>query len=59
MSDEFKCLFSEEILKNVFNEKSRKELSLGEDDIVSVKKSDRGYSIDEVNELVEAEDEEN
>ena len=51
MTDEFKSLFSEEMLKNVFNEKKRNELSLNEEDILSLKKSERGYSIDEVNEL--------
>jgi hypothetical protein len=51
MADDFKSLFSEEILKNVFNEKKRNELCLNEEDILSLKKSERGYSIDEVNEL--------
>lgn len=36
-------------MKSVFNEEKRNELSLGEADIVSVKRSDRGYSIDEDN----------
>ena len=47
ISENFTSQFSDEILKNVFNETRRYELSLKEEDILLSKKSDRGFSIDE------------
>lgn len=44
-------MFNDEIIKSVFNETKRNELSLGEEDIVSFHRSDRGFSIDESAEL--------
>jgi hypothetical protein len=43
--------FNEEILKNVFNPRKRSELCIDEEDILSIKRSDRGFSIDEGPEL--------
>ena len=43
--------FNEEILKNVFNPTKRSELCIDEEDILSIKRSDRGFSIDEGPEL--------
>jgi hypothetical protein len=43
--------FNEEILKNVFNLTKRSELCIDEEDILSIKRSDRGFSIDEGPEL--------
>ena len=43
--DPFKTLFTDEILKNLFNEQRRNELSINEDDIV--RRSDRGMSMSE------------
>ena len=50
ISTTFKGLFSDEIIKNVFNETRRVELSLKEEDILLLsqsRKSERGFSIDE------------
>lgn len=47
ISESFKNQFTEEIIKNVFNDTRRYELSLKEDSIIKAKKSDRGFSIDE------------
>jgi hypothetical protein len=43
--------FNEEILKNVFNPTKRSDLCIDEEDILSIKRSDRGFSIDEGPEL--------
>jgi hypothetical protein len=43
--------FNEEILKNVFNPTKRSELCIDEEDILSIKRSERGFSIDEGPEL--------
>ena len=49
-------MFSEEILKNVFNTTRRYDLSLKEEDIISVKNNDRSatFSIDEGAEYVDS-----
>ena len=49
-------MFSEEILKNVFNNTRRYDLSLKEEDIINVKQSDRSaaFSIDEGAEYVDS-----
>jgi hypothetical protein len=43
--------FNEEIIKSVFNGTKRGELCIDEEDILSIKRSDRGFSIDEGPEL--------
>ena len=50
MSEGFTGQFSQEILKNVFNEKRRYDLSVNEANMLSAK-NDRGLSIDEGPEL--------
>jgi hypothetical protein len=46
--ESLKGLFPEEIIKNIFNQERRYELSLNEETTISQqKKSERGYSIDE------------
>jgi len=50
MSEAFTAQFSAEILKNVFNERRRYDLSVNEADMLSAK-NDRGLSIDEGPEL--------
>lgn len=50
MSEAFSAQFSQEILKNVFNERRRYDLSVNEADMLSAK-NDRGLSIDEGPEL--------
>jgi hypothetical protein len=47
ISDEFKTNFSEEILKNVFNDAKRTELCLHEADVLLENSSDRGLSMDD------------
>ena len=55
MSETFKAQFSDEIIKNVFNDVRRFELSLKEEDIIQIsKRSDRGLSIDEGPELADS-----
>jgi hypothetical protein len=51
----FSSQFTEEIMKSVFNASKRDELCLNEEDIVSMKRSDRGFSIDEEPEIQEEE----
>ena len=43
--------FNDEILKNVFNPSKRSELCIDEEDILSIQRSERGFSIDEGPEL--------
>ena len=50
--------FNEEILKNVFNSNKRSELCIDEEDILSIKRSDRGFSIDEGPEINQEENKE-
>lgn len=47
MPESFSKLFTSEMMKNVFNETRRFELSLKEEDVLLAKRSDRGMSIDE------------
>jgi hypothetical protein len=49
LGQEFKDRFSEELVKNVFRDTKRSELSLNEADIIEISRSDRGYSIDDTN----------
>ncbi len=49
ISEDFKNKFSDELVKNVFRPSKRTELCLKEADIVSITRSDRGFSIDETN----------
>jgi hypothetical protein len=51
LPDTLTAPFNEEILKNVFNPTKRSELCIDEEDILSIKRSDRGFSIDEGPEL--------
>lgn len=51
LPDTLTAPFNEEILKNVFNPTKRPELCIDEEDILSIKRSDRGFSIDEGPEL--------
>lgn len=53
--EQFSTQFTQEIMKNLFNVTKRDELSLNEEDIVSMKRSDRGFSIDEQPEIQEEE----
>jgi hypothetical protein len=47
MPDTFQNHFTAEMMKNVFNDARRFELSLKEEDVLFAKRSDRGMSIDE------------
>ena len=47
MPEEFKSKYSEDILQNVFNTNKRDELSLNDNEIVILAKSEMGMSIDE------------
>lgn len=51
MNPQFKSIFNDEIIKSVFNDTKRIDLSLAEEDIVSFHRSERGFSIDETAEL--------
>lgn len=51
LPDTLTAPFNEEILKNVFNPTKRSELCIDEEDILSIKRSERGFSIDEGPEL--------
>jgi hypothetical protein len=51
LPDTLTAPFNDEILKNVFNPTKRPELCIDEEDILSIKRSDRGFSIDEGPEL--------
>jgi hypothetical protein len=52
LSDSLKGKLTDEIFNNVFNTEKRTELCLKESDILSqIKRSDRGYSIDESPEI--------
>lgn len=48
LSDDLKCNFSEELLKNVFRDGERvKDLLLNEADIISIARSDRAMNRDD------------
>lgn len=47
MAERFKTQFTDEMMKNVFNDTRRYELSIKEEDVLLAKRCDRGMSIDE------------
>lgn len=51
MPESLQTNFTHEILRNVFNETKRGDLCIDEEDILSIKLSERGFSIDEGPEL--------
>jgi hypothetical protein len=51
LPESLQTTFTHEILRNVFNETKRGDLCIDEEDILSIKRSERGFSIDEGPEL--------